>query len=89
MSFYVEGPFWLGVRPTDWVIGGELFEGVVEIVESLGAEALLHIELGSYNVVVQVSEPCGVSAGDTISLGLGCFHLFDHKTGDRLANGAS
>jgi len=88
LPVYVEGAFCLGVRPTDWLIGGELFEGVVEIVESLGAEALLHIELGSYNVVVQVSEPCGFSAGDTISLGLSSFHLFDHETGNRLADGA-
>jgi hypothetical protein len=69
------------------VVGGDLFEGVVEIVESLGAEALLHIELGVYNVVVQVSEPCGFSAGDPISLGLGCYHIFDHETGDRLSAG--
>ena len=88
LSFYVEGLFWLGVRPTDWVIGGDLFSGVVEIVESLGAEALLHIDLGSYNVVVQASEPCGFTAGDTISLGLGCYHLFDRETGERLADGA-
>ena len=78
------GPFTVGVRPTDWVVGEGPFTGTIEVVESLGAEALLHVELGPHRVVVQVPEPNTLAAGDTVQLGVGTAHSFDQESGLRL-----
>lgn len=78
------GPFTLGIRPTDWVVGEGPLQGTIEVVESLGAEALLHVELGPHQVVVQVPEPNTLAAGDTVQLGVGTAHCFDRESGLRL-----
>ncbi len=78
------GEFELGIRPTDWSIGEGPLRGQVEWVESLGAEALLHVELGPHRVVVQVPEPTSVKSGDVIQLGFKVTHAFDPATGERL-----
>ena len=59
--------------------------GRVDWVESLGAEALLHVELGPHRVIVQVAEPTAIQAGDTLRLGIKTMHAFDKITGTRLA----
>jgi len=84
-----EGRFTLGVRPSDWVVGDGPFSGRVELVESLGAHALLHVELRGEEgvirrVVVQVAEPTALTAGSTIALGIATHHCFDAQTGQRL-----
>jgi len=79
-----EGRFTLGVRPTDFVLGEGPLVGEVDVVESLGAEALLHILLGPYTVVVQAPEPVGVVSGDRVQLGVGVVHRFDIQEGNRL-----
>jgi ABC-type sugar transport system ATPase subunit len=78
------GPFTLGIRPTDWVVGEGPLSGTIEVVESLGAEALLHVELGPHQVVVQVPEPNTLAASDTVQLGVGTAHCFDRESGLRL-----
>ncbi|MCO4747311.1 MAG: sn-glycerol-3-phosphate ABC transporter ATP-binding protein UgpC [Proteobacteria bacterium] len=79
-----DGGFNLGVRPTDWVVGEGPIRGTVEWVESLGAEALVHVEVGPHRVVVQVAEPTEYIAGASIELGIRTQHAFDKVTGKRL-----
>jgi ABC-type sugar transport system ATPase subunit len=83
-----DGPFTLGIRPTDWIVGEGELTGTVEVIESLGSTALLHVELGSHKVVVQVSEPHAYKADDKIQLSVGTVHCFDRSTGIRLEDGA-
>jgi ABC-type sugar transport system ATPase subunit len=82
------GPFTVGIRPTDWVVGEGPLTGTIEVVESLGAEALLHVELGAHRVVVQVPEPNTLAAGDTVQLGVGTAHCFNQESGLRLEDSA-
>ena len=79
-----QGAFRLGVRPTDWLVGEGSLTGRVDWVESLGAEALLHVELGPHRVIVQVAEPTQIQAGETLSLGIKTLHAFDKVTGKRM-----
>jgi multiple sugar transport system ATP-binding protein len=78
------GRFTLGVRPTDIAVGMGAWSGRVDVVESLGAEALLHVELGPHTVMAQVPEPCGIHAGDRIQLAPRVVHRFDRESGLRL-----
>ncbi len=84
LSAEARGPLTLGVRPTDITVGDGPVRARVDVVESLGAEALLHVELGSARAVVQVAEPTAVRAGDEIGLRFDVVHLFDRTTGARL-----
>jgi len=79
-----DGPYTLGVRPTDLRLGDGPLQGVVDVVESLGAEALVHLRLGPYEIVAQVPEPSGHTAGQTVPIGLARVHRFDPRSGSRL-----
>ncbi len=78
------GPYTLGVRPTDVIIGEGALSGRVEIIESLGAEAMLHLDVGGTRLVGRVAEPCAIQRGDTVSLGFDTVHRFHRETGERL-----
>lgn len=81
-----DGAFILGIRPTDVLLGEGLLTATVEVVESLGAEALVHLDLGSgHRLVAQVTEPCAVRRGDEVPVGFGTVHAFDRASGERLA----
>ena len=81
-----EGAFTLGVRPTDVLVGEGPLQARVDVVESLGAEALVHLILGeSTAIVAQVPEPCGLQAGEVVPIGFGVTHAFDRQTGARLS----
>jgi len=79
-----DGPITLGVRPTDWIVGEGPLLARVDVVESLGAEALLHIELGSHRVVVQAPEPITLKHQDQVRLDVKTAHVFDRDTGQRV-----
>ncbi|MCB9677523.1 MAG: sn-glycerol-3-phosphate ABC transporter ATP-binding protein UgpC [Alphaproteobacteria bacterium] len=78
------GPFTLGVRPTDLVVGSGPLKGRVDVIESMGAEALLHIELGPHTIVAQVPEPLRVRVDELVPLDVGVTHAFDRESGVRL-----
>ena len=81
----MDGPFTLGIRPTDVVLGEGPLTGRVDVVESLGAEALVHLLLGeAIPLTASVPEPCGLEPGQQVSLGFGVTHRFDRETGERL-----
>jgi len=87
MNLLQEDGVTVGVRPTDisLVPAGEGREARVDVVESLGAEALLHTESGDERIVAQVREPVGVKSGDVIGLRFDNVHRFDAQTGARLS----
>lgn len=80
-----EGPYTLGVRPTDIEVGHGPISARVEVVESLGSEAMLHTDLPSgARIVARVEEPTSTRQGDTVRLFLGTVHRFHHESGERL-----
>ncbi len=85
-DFAVEGPsaFTLGVRPTDLELADSGLPATVDVVESLGAEALLHCTVGPHNVIAVVKEPVPAKAGDAIHLAMGVTHAFDASSGERI-----
>ena len=77
----------LGVRPTDIAVvpvdAGR--EARVDLVESLGAVALVHAEIGDEKIVVQVPEPVSFRSGDRVGLRFERLHRFDAQTGVRVS----
>jgi len=82
----IDGPstFTLGVRPTDLSLADEGLPATVDVIESMGAEALLHCTVGAASLMAMVKEPVPVAAGDTVHLALGTTHPFDAASGERL-----
>ncbi len=79
-----DGPYTLGVRPTDVRLGDGPLTATVDVVESLGAEALVHLRLGPYALIAQVPEPVGHEPGAAVRVGFARVHRFDAETGARL-----
>ncbi len=77
------GRFTLGFRPTDVELepGGQ--GAVVDVIESLGPEALVHLTAGKERVIVQLREPVPVVAGQAVGLRPTVVHAFG-KDGQRL-----
>jgi len=77
----------VGVRPTDisLVSADQGHKARIDVVESLGATALLHTEVGAHKVIAQVSEPIGVRPGDWVGLSFDRVHHFDVETGQRVS----
>jgi ABC-type sugar transport system ATPase subunit len=79
-----DGPYVLGLRPSDLSLGDGGLPGVVDVIESLGAEALVHVRVGPHDVVVRQEEPCPVRPGDAVSVRVGVAHRFDRDTRRRI-----
>jgi sn-glycerol 3-phosphate transport system ATP-binding protein len=79
----------VGVRPehvTPCSAADAWLEGTVEAVESLGADTLLHLAVGSNNVIARVPHGAQPAVGSTLHL---CgaperVYLFDAQSGARL-----
>jgi multiple sugar transport system ATP-binding protein len=86
----------LGVRPEDVLVGTSVdtepahtFDGTVEVVEPMGSENVVHLDLATGpSVVATVDGLRRIEAGDAVSVGLpaGAIHLFDAETGTALHN---
>ncbi|TNE88749.1 MAG: ATP-binding cassette domain-containing protein [Deltaproteobacteria bacterium] len=75
----------VGVRPHDVVLGSGEISATVDVVESLGAEALVHLQLTDGTpMVAQVPEPASVKPGDAVNLAFAKVHRFDPSTERRL-----
>ena len=82
-----DGTAALGVRPEDLeVIQGGSWQGTVDLIENLGAEALLHVRCGEVILVVRVSGDRKVVQQQRIALSPRRWHLFD-PGGKRLEKG--
>ena len=86
MNLIDEDGVTIGVRPTDisLVPVTEGRAARVDVVESLGAEALLHTEMGDHKIVAQIREPVGAKSGDVVGFRFDNVHRFDPQTGVRL-----
>ncbi len=78
------GAFTLGLRPSDMFLADSGIPGVVDVIESLGSEAMVHVTVGAHDVVVRAEEPVQVNSGDVVHLKLSTVHRFDGTTGRRL-----
>ncbi len=76
----------LGVRPEDIELGAGPVQARVDVLESLGGEALVHLEMDRGDALVaRVKEPAGVTVGETVSLSFRQVHQFDSQSGVRLS----
>ena len=76
----------LGVRPEDIELGAGPVQARVDVLESLGGEALVHLEMDRADALVaRVKEPAGVTVGETVSLSFRQVHQFDSQSGVRLS----
>jgi sn-glycerol 3-phosphate transport system ATP-binding protein len=79
----------VGLRPEHLAIGDGpgAFDFRVDVTEELGADTLLHGPLDGTDIVVRLPGSLGLRAGDQIRLcpDPALVHLFDDKTGRRLA----
>jgi multiple sugar transport system ATP-binding protein len=83
-------PVALGVRPEHLVLTGSETSSVagnVVVVEPTGAETELLVQVGAAQVTLVTSGRPSVNPGDRVALAIdsGMAHLFDQKTGQRLA----
>jgi multiple sugar transport system ATP-binding protein len=82
-------PVALGVRPEHLVLtgSGASVPGNVVVVEPTGAETELLVQVGGSQVTLVTSGRPNVNPGDHVGLAIdsGMAHLFDQKTGQRLA----
>jgi ABC-type sugar transport system ATPase subunit len=75
----------IGVRPEDLRIAPDgAWQGRVELVENLGAEALVYVRVGAHRLVVRETGRTGASPGDEIGLTPQRVHSFDEQ-GRRLS----
>jgi multiple sugar transport system ATP-binding protein len=76
----------VGVRPEGWVIGGEGFDAVVEVVEELGSDQYLYCRTDSQVLTVRTPGMSPWQRGQRIKLAPqpDAVHLFDAGTGARL-----
>jgi multiple sugar transport system ATP-binding protein len=60
--------------------------GEVELVEPLGAEAVVYLKVGDLRVATRTSGPRLPATGDALTLtaDVGSLHLFDARSGARL-----
>jgi sn-glycerol 3-phosphate transport system ATP-binding protein len=76
-----------GVRPEHLRLGGEAFEMEVEMIESLGADHLVHGRLGREPVIVRAGSDVHPEPGSRVRVGFepGAVHWFDPQSTQRLA----
>jgi ABC-type sugar transport system ATPase subunit len=68
----------LGFRPTDAELALDPSSPLrVDVVESLGAEALIHVSAGPATAIVQVKEPTALRPGDAVAVRPTLVHRFD------------
>jgi multiple sugar transport system ATP-binding protein len=77
----------VGIRPEHLVLGPGSLHGVVEVVESLGHERHVFVDLGGHRVICrQSAEDAAPARGDRVDVGVqpANVHLFDPTTTDRV-----
>ncbi len=89
---YVGKTVILGIRPEDLheaaAADADAFGAEIRVYEMLGAEALLHFELGNAEWTAKVSPELQAEAGDTVRLcpDVNKIHIFDRETEKTITN---
>jgi multiple sugar transport system ATP-binding protein len=73
----------LGVRPHEVRLGEGVHSAVVDVVEPMGSECFVHLDMGTDRLVARVDNP--PEEGAEVSVDLGCPLRFSPDTGHRLA----
>ena len=78
----------LGVRPEHVRIGVGGVQGEVVLVERVGSESYLHLDVATTRVLARVDAAVGAAVGDRVGVGIDPehVHLFDSATGRRVAS---
>ena len=81
--------FVIGARPEHLSLVSDGSPCTVSVVEELGSEAFLHVQMPHQgedrNVVVRVGGETTISRGDNLTLGIaGPVHIFNAETGERM-----
>jgi len=76
----------LGLRPEALDIGGTQFAAEIEMIESLGADHLIHARLGMQSLVARTADEIKLALGASLALGFSADaeHWFDPQTTQRL-----
>jgi sn-glycerol 3-phosphate transport system ATP-binding protein len=76
----------LGLRPEQMRLDGEQATASCEMVESLGADHLVHARLGTQDLIIRASDDVNPAPGSALGLGFaaGAMHWFDAKSGRRI-----
>jgi sn-glycerol 3-phosphate transport system ATP-binding protein len=76
-----------GVRPENLRLGGGAFEMEVEMVESLGADHLIHGRIGLQTLILRAGPDANPAPGSRVTAGFDAdaMHWFDPATGARAA----
>jgi sn-glycerol 3-phosphate transport system ATP-binding protein len=75
----------LGLRPEALHLNGAQLTAEVEMVESLGADHLVHLRLGAQSLVARVGDESCPAPGATVTLGFSAVeHWFDAQTSQRI-----
>jgi sn-glycerol 3-phosphate transport system ATP-binding protein len=76
----------LGLRPETLRIGGDQMTVSLEMVESLGADHLVHMRLGAQDMVAKTDEQVLAQPGAALSIGFDApaMHWFDAASGARI-----
>jgi ABC-type sugar transport system ATPase subunit len=78
----------LGVRPEHLRLEPDGTPATVTLVEPVGSEAYVHLELGGARVVARVAAEARPAAGDVVPVRVrpSDVHFFDAETGERVAS---
>ncbi|MFA4662568.1 TOBE domain-containing protein, partial [Pyrococcus kukulkanii] len=70
----------LGFRPEDVIVGEGDLRGIVEIIENLGSERILHIKIG--NVTIKAKTNKNIKEGEKIKFKINMqkVHIFNKQT---------
>jgi multiple sugar transport system ATP-binding protein len=86
------GDVLVGIRPQELIVGdapgaGLVLEAKVVVVEPLGSETFVHVELGGQSIVASTTSKQPPRVGSTVRLAAPAesLHLFDAKSGRALA----
>jgi sn-glycerol 3-phosphate transport system ATP-binding protein len=76
----------LGLRPEQVQLGGRQATASCEMVESLGADHLVHVKLGTQDLIVRTGDDANPEPGSALGLGFAAsaIHWFDAGSGQRV-----
>jgi multiple sugar transport system ATP-binding protein len=75
-----------GLRPEDVMLGEGTFEGDITVIEPIGHEILVQLEVRGHPIVARVPAHLPIRSGSRVPIGFrgAKLHLFDAETGIRL-----
>jgi multiple sugar transport system ATP-binding protein len=79
----VPASFQIGIRPTDLVLDPEGWPAMVDLIEPLGHEAIVHLRVGDHALQWLLPEPVGFETGAAVRVRPRTLHIFDGQ-GKRL-----